>query len=161
MTLGSDDSPPANAADHAEDFGRRYAEDLDIAAGQVLMDLGIDPYRLARLDPEDFQRKTFFPGERTVDSVSPEGVITVDSGVMNLDVMDAVYGRRSGDLWRRLRLRERIQAAGVHEYEEHEGGSHQESLRRGPVTALPISPRAREMLELMRDGWHGREWPLP
>ncbi len=33
--------PPADPAEHAEDFSRRYAEDLDILAGQVMIDLGI------------------------------------------------------------------------------------------------------------------------
>jgi hypothetical protein len=35
------DKPPADPADHAEDFSRRYAEDLDIVAGPAMMDLGI------------------------------------------------------------------------------------------------------------------------
>ncbi len=47
------EKPPPDPADHAEDFSRRYAQELDIAAGQVLTDLGIDPKRLGATDPED------------------------------------------------------------------------------------------------------------
>jgi len=148
--------PPPDPADHAEDFSRRYAVELDIAAGETLVDLGIDPNRLAALDPEDLQRKTFLPGERTVGSLGPGGTITLDSGVMNPDAMDAPYGKEAGDYWRKLRLRDRMQAAGAHEYEEHEGGTHEQALRRGPDTLLPVSAEAREMLRKMRDGWRGR-----
>ncbi len=145
--------PPADPADHAVDFSRRYAQDLDIAAGETLVELGIDPNRLAALDPEDLQRKTFHPGERTVGSLGPGGTITLDSGVMNTEAMDAPYGEEGGDYWRtKTRLRDRMQATRGHEYDEHEGSSHEASLVRGPDTALPISEPAREMLKKMRDG---------
>jgi hypothetical protein len=35
------DKPPEDPAEHAEEFSRRYPEDLDIVAGQTMMDLGI------------------------------------------------------------------------------------------------------------------------
>lgn len=117
------------------------------------MDLGIDPNRLGATDPEDLTRKTFHPGERTVGGLTPDGRITLDSGVMNPDVMDAPYGKEAGDFWRKMRLRERMQAAGVHEYEEYEGGNHEAALNRGPATELPVSEPAREMLRKMRNGW--------
>jgi hypothetical protein len=145
--------PPNDAADHAEDFSRRYAEELDIAAGEVLMGLGIDPTRLGGTDPEDLSYKTFHPAERTVGGISPDGRITLDSGVMNPEAMDEPYGLEAGTYWRKMRLGDRMQAAGAHEYEEYEGGSHLESLRRGPNTALEVSEPAREMLRKMRDGW--------
>src|SRR5277367_4598539 len=34
------EKPPSEPADHAQDFSRRYAEDLDIVAGQAMMYLG-------------------------------------------------------------------------------------------------------------------------
>ncbi|MHC5542057.1 hypothetical protein ACYOEI_27875, partial [Singulisphaera rosea] len=83
------DKPPSDHADHAEDFSRRDAQELDIAAGETVVDLGIDPNRFAALDPEDLQRKTFLPDERTVGSLGPGDTITLDSGVMNPDAMDA------------------------------------------------------------------------
>ena len=60
--------------------------------------------------------------------------------------MDAPYGKEAGDYWRsKMRLRDRMQAAGAHEYEEHEGGSHEAALERGPDTALPVSEPAMLM----------------
>ena len=50
-------------------------------------------------------------------------------------------------------MRDRIQAAGVHEYEEHEGGNHEAGLKCGADTTLPVSEPARAMLRKMRDGW--------
>jgi len=148
------DKPPSEPADHAEDFSRRHAEELDIVAGQVMMDLGIDPKRLGATDPEDLTYKTFHAGERTCGSLTPEGRITLDSGVMNPEAMDAPYGQEAGDFWRsKMRLRDRMQAAGAHEYEEYKGGNHEAALKRGPDTALPVSEPAREMLRKMRDGW--------
>ncbi len=57
------DQPPLDPADHAENFSRRYAQELDIAAGEVLMDIGIDPKQLGATDPEDLQYKTFHPDD--------------------------------------------------------------------------------------------------
>jgi hypothetical protein len=122
-------------------------------AGEVLMGLGIDPKRLGGTDPEDLVYKTFHPGERTVGGITSGGRITLDSGIMNSEAMDEPYGQEAGEYWRKLRLRDRMLAAGAHEYEEYEGGSHLESLRRGPDTALPVSEPAREMLRKMRGGW--------
>ena len=149
------ETPLPNPADHAEDFSRRYANDLDVAAGQVLLDLGIDPDRIGANDPDDgFRHKVFHPSERNCGGITPDGRITLDSGIMNPETMDAPYGKQAGDYWRTgMRLRDRMQAVGAHEYEEYLGGHHEEALRRGPDTALPVSERAREMLRKMRDGW--------
>jgi len=43
--------PPTDAADHAEDFARRYAEDLDIAVGQAMIDLGLTDFQSGARDP--------------------------------------------------------------------------------------------------------------
>jgi hypothetical protein len=148
--------PPEDPADHAEDFSRRYAQELDIAAGDTLTEIGIPPSRLGGTDPEDLEYKTFHPAERDCGGLSPDGRITLDSGVMNPNVMDAPYGKEAGEFWRsNMRLRERMQAAGAHEYEEFEGGDHEAALKRGPETPLRISEAAREMLRKMRDGWRG------
>jgi hypothetical protein len=44
------EKPPTDLAEHAEDFSRRYAEDLDIVAGQTMMDLGIPDDKLGARD---------------------------------------------------------------------------------------------------------------
>lgn len=146
-------TPPGDPADHAEDFSRRYAQESDIAAGDTLMGIGIAPKRLGATDPEDLVRQTFHPAERSRGAITPDGRIKLDSGIMNPDAMDAPYGKEAGDYWRKMRLLDRMQAVGAHECEEHEGGSDDEALKRGPDTSLPVSEPAREMLRRMRDGW--------
>jgi hypothetical protein len=44
------EKPPEDPADHAEDFSRRYSEDLDILAGQAMMDLGIPDKQMGARD---------------------------------------------------------------------------------------------------------------
>src|SRR4051812_38983722 len=34
-------TPPPDPADHAQDFSERYTEDLDVVAGQAMIDLGV------------------------------------------------------------------------------------------------------------------------
>jgi hypothetical protein len=73
---------------HAEDFRRRYAEDLQILAGQAMMDLGIPDDQMGARDPDrNRERHSFFPSERTGGSVSPAGRVTLDSGLMNPDLL--------------------------------------------------------------------------
>ena len=91
------DKPPADPADHAEDFSRRYAEDLDIAAGQAMMDLGIANNQMGVRDPDrNREPHSFFPSERTGGSVSPAGQITLDSGLMNPELLADAYDEQAG-----------------------------------------------------------------
>ena len=46
------EKPPEDPAEHAEEFSRRYAEDLDIVAGQNMMDLGIPDDKMGARDPD-------------------------------------------------------------------------------------------------------------
>ena len=140
---------------HALDFSRRYRDDLDIAIGQVMLDLGLDPHQqMGGSDPDHgFVHATFHPNEQTVGSISPDGRITIDSGIMNPAVMDGPYGEEAGNYWRGMRLPDRIKAATAHEYEEHRGGSHEASLKKAPDTKLPVGEKAREMLRRMERGW--------
>jgi hypothetical protein len=43
---------PTGPADHSEDFSRRYAEDLDIVAGQAMMDIDIPKDKMGAGDPD-------------------------------------------------------------------------------------------------------------
>lgn len=97
-------SIPNNPADHAKDFARRYAADLDIAAGELLMGIGIDSARLGAIDPEDLVDNKFHPAERTVGSLTPDGRITLDSGIMHPDALDERYRRDAGGTGRRVEV---------------------------------------------------------
>ncbi len=151
------EKPPIDPADHAEDFSRRYAEDLDIVAGQAMMDLGIPNDKMGA---HDHTRKSeihsFFPGDREGGTVSHAGQITLDSGLMNPDLL-ANYDDETKIAWRRTRINDRAQAIIAHELAEHDyGGDHELALIAGPEPKRPISHAARELLRQMERGWRGK-----
>lgn len=152
------EKPPTDPADHAEDFSHRYAEDLDIVAGQAMMDLGIPDDQMGARDPDrNREPHSFFPSERTGGSVSPAGQITLDSGLMNPDLLAVGYDEETHKKWQRTRIGDRAQAIIAHELAEHEyGGDHELALIAGPETRLPISRAAKELLGQMEKGWKGR-----
>ena len=83
------EKPPADPADHAEDFSRRYAEDLEIVAGQAMMDLGIPNDQMGERDHErGSQIDSFFPQDGQGGTVSHAGQVTLDSGLMNPQAPD-------------------------------------------------------------------------
>ena len=152
------EKPPTDPADHAEDFSRRYAEDLDIVAGQAMMDLGIPNDQMGERDHTAAARiYSFFPGDRQGGTVSHAGQVTFDSGLMNPDLLKDGYDEEAQRAWQRTRIRDRAQAIIAHELAEHEyGGDHELALIAGPETELPISHAARDLLRKMEAGWRGR-----
>jgi hypothetical protein len=152
------DKPPIDPADHAEDFSRRYAEDLDIVAGQAMVDLGIPDNQMGERDhTRGSQIYSFFPGDRQGGTVSYAGQVTLDSGLMNPDLLKDGYNEEAHRTWQHTRIVDRAQAIIAHELAEHEyGGDHELALIAGPETKLPISHKAREMLRKMEAGWRGR-----
>jgi hypothetical protein len=149
---------PADPAEHAVDFSRRYAEDLEIVAGQAMIDLNLTSDQMGA---EDHQRGSehhaFFPKEREGGTVSPDGRVMLDSGIMNPHLLDSGYDEDTQKLWRKTKLRPRAEAIIAHELAEfdHEG-DHELALIAAPETGLPISRAAREMLKQMEKGWRGR-----
>ncbi len=152
------DKPPSDPADHAEDFSRRYAEDLDIVAGQAMMDLGIPDDQMGERDhARGSQIYSFFPGDRQGGTVSHAGQVTLDSGLMNPDLLKNGYDEVAQRAWQHTRIGDRTRAIIAHELAEHEyGGDHELALIAGPETKLPISHTARELLRKMESGWRGR-----
>jgi hypothetical protein len=88
--------------------------------------------------------------------VTPDGRITLDSGILNPELLDKNYGQEAGRLWRESGLQDRADALIAHEREEHRHGmSHEAALKAAPTTDLPISHRAREIARAMERGWKG------
>jgi hypothetical protein len=78
-----DERPPSDPVDHVEDFGRRHAEDLEIVAGQAMMNLGIPHNQMGERDHDrGSEVYSFFPGDRQGGSVSHAGQFTLDSGLI-------------------------------------------------------------------------------
>src|SRR4051812_11326663 len=102
------ESPP-ETAEHARDFARRYAVDLEIAVGQMMLNLGIDPEKIGAGDPEHGIRHAAFHPHGTVGGdVSPDGRIVLDSGVMNPDLLTDAYGEVAARRWASSRLPDRM-----------------------------------------------------
>lgn len=148
---------PYDPAEHARDFGARYAEDLDVVAGQVKLDLGLTDDQMGGRDPDrNSEHHPFFPSEETGGSVNVVGQVTLDSGLMNPALLNANYDEAAQEAWRRTRLTDRAQAIIAHELAEAEyDGDHELALIAGPETTLPISHAARELLRRMEAGWLG------
>jgi len=149
---------PADPADHAEDFARRYAEPLDWLAGIRMEELGIPLERIGSSDHRHrLAGRAFNPYERDGGGISPGGRINLDSGSFNPDQITPQYGKRAGKLWAKSRLRDRWDALVAHEDAEWRmDGDHDEAVRVAPETELPISGRARQILVEMRRAWRGR-----
>jgi hypothetical protein len=137
--------PPPDAADHAEDFSRRYAGPLDQYCAIRMQELGIPEDKLGADDP--YRRipwRAFVADERTGGHIT-QG-ITVNSGVLNPELLK---GRKGGRVWVKARLRDRIDAIIAHEWEEYRHGTHAAALRAAPKTDLPITDGARRILRAL------------
>ena len=107
-------------------------------------------------DPDrNSEHHSFFPGDREGGTVTVAGRITLDSGLMNPDLM-ANYDEETRRVWRRTRIGDRAQAIIAHELAEHEYRDHELALIAGTETKLPISQAAMDLLREMERGWRGR-----
>jgi hypothetical protein len=147
------DKPPSDPGDHAVDFSRRYFQELDIYCGDRMDQLGIPKGQIGSSDrAHNIEWCAFNPYERDGGGLSTGGRINVDSGVLNPGWNAARIGPRARAIWEKSRLRDRIDAAIVHEFEEHRCGSHEQAVERAPETDLPVGGRARALLRAIRLG---------
>ena len=79
-------APPQDPADHAEDFARRYAQEMDYLTGDRMTELGIPTDKIGSRTPGK-GHATFIPDERSGGGNDPAGGLTVDSGVFNSDLL--------------------------------------------------------------------------
>ena len=139
--------PLPDPADHAEDFSRRYAQEMDYLTGDRMTELGIPTGQIGSREPGK-GHATFIPHERSGGGNDPAGSLTLDSGVFNPGLLGTLPGSEE---WAKARLRDRLDAAIAHEYEEaRRCGSHVEALKHAPDTELPIREGGRHILRAMR-----------
>ncbi len=70
--------------------------------------------------------------------------------------MTKAYTKKTAKLWRKSRLRDRIDAIIAHEISEADHGTHEAALKMAPKTELLINDRARRILVEMEKGWRER-----
>lgn len=139
------DKPPPDPADHAEDFSRRWADQLDRYWVTRMQELGIPDDKNGAPDfSGDGRWLAFQPRDRTGGNIT-SGVV-VNSGCLNPQLLK---GRNGGRLWQKARLRDRIDAIIAHEWEEDRLGSHEAALKSARKTGLPVSEGARRILRAM------------
>ncbi len=150
------DKPPPDPADHAEEFAHRWSDKLDQYSAERMEALGVPTERIGSSDHKHgIPWAAFNPNEREAGGVDMGGRINVDSGVLNPTLMKPV-GPDASTAWEKARLRDRIDAAIAHEYEEGNTGSHDLAVEQAPDTALPISHEARELARRIREAVRGR-----
>jgi hypothetical protein len=136
------DKPPADIADHAQDYAIRWGAELEQYVALRNEEIGVRENMNGQPNFEgDGRWRAFNPygrqgGENTT------GVV-VDSGVLNPELLK---GEKGGRLWAKARLRDRIDAIISHEYEELvHGGSHAAAIKAAPKTELRITDMARRI----------------
>jgi hypothetical protein len=136
------DKPPRDPADHAEDFAHRWCDKLEEHCSVRMQELGI---------PDDMNGQPDYDGDGRWTAFNPYGRqggenttgVVIDSGVLNPDLLK---GEKGGRIWARMRLRDRIDGAISHEYEElRHGGDHAAAVKAAPKTELRISYEARRL----------------
>ncbi len=143
-----------NPLTHSVRFAEEYADRLEHQVEGRMHALEIPE---AQIGSSDLLRgvpwQTFFPHESDGGGVVTGGQISVDSGVLNPELLTETYGRQAGTLWAKSRLRDRIDAINIHEFAESQAGTHEEALLFGLRTDRKISEAARRILNAMEQGW--------
>jgi hypothetical protein len=140
------EKPPIDSADHAEDFAHRWRDKIEQHCTIRMDELGIPENMNGQPDYGGGGRWHAFDPHGRKGGANTTGVV-VDSGVLNPDLLK---GMKGGRIWRRARLRDRIDAIIAHEHEElRHQGSHTAALKAAAKTELPISRGARRLCRAM------------
>src|SRR5438105_10170849 len=145
-------TPPNDAAGRALDFARRNADAFERLVQQRMRHVGVPEHLIGDTPLGGGLRRAFHPEEGTGGGVTVGRGISVDSGVLNPELLgNAAAGGVARD-WARARLRDRIDAVIAHEYEECLRGTDAAARQHAPTTGLRISDEARAILRQMAVG---------
>src|SRR4051812_41484923 len=139
------EKPPTDPADHARDFGRRWADRLDRYCALRMEQLGIPGDTIGAPDYDRTGMWRAFDPEGRSGGTITSGIV-VNSGCLNPALLK---GKKGGRIWPRSPLADRIDSINSHEYEEARRGTHEEALKAAPRTDLPITDGARRINRAM------------
>jgi hypothetical protein len=134
-------------AQHARDFAERHAEPMNYHVENRMIELGIPTDRIGARK-YGYPHRAFWPEETTGGGNVPGRRLTVDSGVLNAELM--ANRPEARDVWAKSRLRDRIDAVIAHEDAESLTGDHDPAEALAPNTTLPITDGARHILRAIR-----------
>jgi hypothetical protein len=137
--------PPVDPAEHAEEFAHRWREKLEEYCAVRMHELGV---------PDNMNGEPDYDGDGKWHAFDPAGAqgggcvtgVVVDSGVLNPNLL---AGKKGCRIYPKSRLRDRIDSAIAHKYEELRTGSHDEALEAAAKTTLPITEGARRLCKAM------------
>jgi hypothetical protein len=143
---------PADIRQHARQTAYEYADRLENYVEGRMHALGIPEHQIGHADKSRGLPWAVF---------HPQGIrggtvigyrIVVDSGVLNLELLEERYGPEVGEVWAKSRLRDRIDAVIAHEEAESRTGSHAGAEALAAETRLPVSEGTRRILRAMARG---------
>jgi hypothetical protein len=136
---------PVDIADHASQIAGEWADVGETYVRRRQRELGIPEKMIGEPDyGGDGHWRAFDPSGKRGGGCGT-GVV-VDSGVLNPGLLK---GQKGGRIYPKLTLRERIDAAVAHEYEELRHGSHVDALNAAAKAELHIMPGARRLCKAM------------
>jgi hypothetical protein len=133
---------PADVALHAGQVAQEWRDVGECYVRRRMKELGIPDNQIGQPDYDgDGHWRSFDPNGRK-GGANTTGAV-VDSGVLNPDLLK---GQKGGRIWPKMRLKDRIDAAIAHEYEElHADGRHARAVKNAAKTKLLISQEARRL----------------
>ncbi len=137
--------PPADIADHAQDFARRRQPQLEAYCSVRMQEVGVPNDLIGADDLRARMKWTSFDPEGREGGTITKGIV-VNSGVLNPELLKGEKGSR---VWAKARLKDRIDAIIAHEYEESRLGDHVKALKAAPKTELGITDGARRICRAM------------
>jgi hypothetical protein len=136
---------PADIADQASEVAQEWADVAEAYVRRRQRALGIPEQMIGEPDYGVTGRWRAFDPHGKRGGCCVTGVV-VDSGVLNPELLKGLKGSR---IYPTRTLRERIDAAIAHEYEEPCHGTHVTALKAAAKTKLPIMPGARRLCKAM------------
>ncbi len=136
---------PADPAEHARRAAREWHDVAESYVKRRMKELGIPDEMIGAGDAyRGIPPQAFVPEERTGGYITTG--ITINSGVLNPELLK---GGKGGRIWPKARLRDRIDAIIVHEWEESKAVDHVAALKAAAKTELPVTDGARRILKAM------------
>ena len=144
--------PTTDAAAHAVDFANRNADAFERIVQQRMRDVGVPVHLIGDIPLGGGMARAFHPQEATGGGVTVGRGISVDSGILNPELLGDPATGGAARAWANARLRDRMDAVIAHEYEECIRGTDAAARQHAPTTVLRISGEARAILRQMAGG---------